>query len=60
MLNVTIREMYIKATMEVSLHTCQNGSLQKVYKQGAPIVAQWLMNLTSIHEDAGSIPSLVQ
>ena len=29
-------------------------------KKGDPIMAQWLVNPTSIHEDMASIPSLTQ
>ena len=33
---------------------------QKNPNTGVPFVAQWLKNPTSIHEDTGSIPGLVQ
>ena len=32
----------------------------KIVVLGGPVIAQWLMNLTSIHEDVGSIPGLTQ
>ena len=32
----------------------------KILTWGVPVVVQWIENLTSIHEDTGSIPGLPQ
>ena len=34
--------------------------LKLFFSAGVPFVAQWLMNLSRIHEDVGLIPGLVQ
>ena len=36
------------------------GGGQENYPGGVLIVTQWVMNLTSIHEDSGLIPDLTQ
>ena len=47
--------MYIKELIKPD--NIKTNSIKK-WTKGVPIVAQWLTNLTSIHEDAGSIPGL--
>ena len=42
------------------INKLQDDSLIKSTGLGVPVVAQWLMNLTSIYEDVGSIPGLAQ
>ena len=42
-------------TFQVEIHTTLD-----IYHKGVPIVAQWVKNLTSIHENAGLISGLTQ
>ena len=49
----------IKNLKEYGTYTNEMHHNQKL-NIGVPIMAQWLMNPTSIHEDRGSIPGLAQ
>ena len=49
--------MCIKIFMNTKKVYFPNHYLKKI---GVPIVAQWIMSLTSIHEDVGWIPGFAQ
>ena len=59
--------LYSTVGIHTCVHTCSHGGdafaqkLQlKIDHEGVPIVAQWVTNPTSIHEDVGSIRGLAQ
>ena len=52
------RIFWIFGSIELGPRDVGNGFRKKPF--GVPVVAQWLMNLASIHENEGSIPGLAQ
>ena len=46
--------------MGVGLYKAKSRSCEAMPLVGAPVVAQRVKNLTSIHDDAGLIPGLAQ
>ena len=51
------REMTDENYISHIFHQQEENSIKNI---GVPSVAQWLMNLTSIHEDTGYVPGLAQ
>ena len=43
-----------------ALKACSGAGTSKLKAGGVPVVAQQVTNLTSIHEDVGLIPGLIQ
>ena len=50
----------VSSIQALSVEGNQTMSLSKYSRVGVPFMAQWLTNLTSIHEEAGQIPGLTQ
>ena len=46
--------------MDTDINIFDNGCLTMKRFVGVPVMAQWLTNPTSVYEDAGLIPGLVQ
>ena len=64
---VKISEITYMASCSLNKHDCHLYFLNEVFfkiwvcvNSGVPVVAQQIKNLTSMHEDMGSIPGLAQ